>query len=452
MAGNTDWQTTHRVVRRPLRQGGGRLLVALGGPGLLVLLVLATALGAQPAALGVPPAAPSPTPLRDAPTPQPTVGRAATRTALPPPAPPAPPIPTPPAPPIPIPPAPPILARARPAAEDTPTPAPAPVSLMPFGVPYPTFADAQHGWVVLPLCDEAGACTTWLRTTADGGTSWQTRPLPAGDVAGIRFATARDGWVISPGHFFTTHDGGLTWADTAGPGPTGLPEPGPGAAWAFGQTCTPTCRPGLFRSPDNGHTWQATRYPPIQGTVQQMIPQGARDAWVLSAAEVPGHDSSALHLLATHDAGQTWRALPTPCGATEEAQLGAAAPGQLWLLCGDLPLPQQQKRLYRSADGGHAWQLVGAADGLRRQDLPAGVLGDLAVAAPDQAWLALQQPAALYRTTDGGRTWHPAITLGDDAPVGQVQFVDAQHGWWGAMGHLYRTSDGGDHWVDLGLP
>jgi len=49
-------------------------------------------------------------------------------------------------------------------------------------------------------------------------------------------------------------------------------------------------------------------------------------------------------------------------------------------------------------------------------------------------------------TADGGRTWH---TMATPANAQTVCFSDPRHGWLGADGRLYRTSDGGTHWTTL---
>jgi photosystem II stability/assembly factor-like uncharacterized protein len=53
---------------------------------------------------------------------------------------------------------------------------------------------------------------------------------------------------------------------------------------------------------------------------------------------------------------------------------------------------------------------------------------------------------AVLATSDGGRSWHPLATPGN---AQTVCFSDPAHGWLGADGMLYRTSNGGQTWTVL---
>ncbi|GEM_PF-5958206 len=103
---------------------------------------------------------------------------------------------------------------------------------------------------------------------------------------------------------------------------------------------------------------------------------------------------------------------------------------------------------------------------------PTLVIGSAAFVSPDEGWITLGDPgssqAATFKTTNGGRTWHKQL----DFPLGStgsrfgvlgtsMQFVDTTHGFtYTAQGTvpnpkrqvLYRTVDGGLHWVPVLLP
>ncbi len=49
---------------------------------------------------------------------------------------------------------------------------------------------------------------------------------------------------------------------------------------------------------------------------------------------------------------------------------------------------------------------------------------------------------------DGGQTWHYKAVIPERAPFGDVAFINATHGWSGALGDLYFTVDGGQTWTN----
>jgi photosystem II stability/assembly factor-like uncharacterized protein len=98
---------------------------------------------------------------------------------------------------------------------------------------------------------------------------------------------------------------------------------------------------------------------------------------------------------------------------------------------------QQLKQLSRSVDGGAHW---------RTSDLSSsGYVADLAVTSASRAWLAFGR-GPLSMTVDGGRTWRTSIE-NNEAGMAFVRFVDPLHGWAATAQQLYRTSDGGVHWL-----
>jgi photosystem II stability/assembly factor-like uncharacterized protein len=118
--------------------------------------------------------------------------------------------------------------------------------------------------------------------------------------------------------------------------------------------------------------------------------------------------------------------------------------------------------LVRSTDAGATWHAVTPA-GLTIKPLFTPAADSLDA---DHAWVAdaFQSPRpGIFHTTDGGRTWQHAtlpVPLRSAGPlgVGQIDFVDSQHGWaledlGGGAGSFYfalfRTTDGGAHWSGM---
>jgi photosystem II stability/assembly factor-like uncharacterized protein len=89
-------------------------------------------------------------------------------------------------------------------------------------------------------------------------------------------------------------------------------------------------------------------------------------------------------------------------------------------------------QLLRTTDGGQTWHA-------------------LALRCPSISFVDFFSPRSgvaiagktLLRTTDGGRTWD---ALPAPRKLQSVCFSDAQHGWAGAHGEIYRTVDGAQRW------
>jgi photosystem II stability/assembly factor-like uncharacterized protein len=137
------------------------------------------------------------------------------------------------------------------------------------------FWDARHGLVQgFELAGERREAV-WL--TADGGRTWRTVKRGPGPywIAAVR--GGRDGWIALPG--------------------------------------------ALLHSGDRGRTWSTFS----QARVRSPSFATATDGWAISR----------LGLVATHDGGVTWRALPQPCGRTfwtSPPSLSLASPSSGWLL------------------------------------------------------------------------------------------------------------------------
>src|SRR5579859_6516949 len=184
------------------------------------------------------------------------------------------------------------------------------------------FASAAQGWVAL----ETGANTTIVRTTYDGGSTWTTGFRAPGTFEGLDAASANRAWVMtSPSGYcsasncqtyelFRTDDGGATWADL------GNVKDSAGAC-SFGLAIGP-----LFASPGGG--------------------------WIGLNHGAGGAGSVTTGLLESTDAGSSWRCLATP---TNVVGMTAANPEQLWI---STQLADESSQLYTTEDGGATWRAV----------------------------------------------------------------------------------------------
>ena len=231
-----------------------------------------------------------------------------------------------------------------------------------------SFADLDHGWYLAGLGNEAAA----LYRTLDGGRSWaevarvdEAHPLSHGlelhgRKFGIRFASAREGWI-------------------------GIQEPGP---------------PAVYHSPDGGQTWRLGQLPE-----RPLVPGEVRTQLAIEPPKVFGSDAVLMvsgaesYALASADGGESWsEPRPLPGARCCPAVLDAS---NWWELDG--------ATLYSTSDGGRHWESMSPL-------LPAGTrLNSVIPASRAEFWgvgsqLGSLGTAVLLRSRDGGRSW-TAVSL-----------------------------------------
>ncbi|MBX6342987.1 MAG: glycosyl hydrolase, partial [Thermomicrobiaceae bacterium] len=180
------------------------------------------------------------------------------------------------------------------------------------------------------------------------------------------------------------------------------------------------------------------------------------------------------------DGGTTWENVSD--GYFRTAAVGAIAvsesdPNVIYVGTGETTIRGNVSHgdgVYKSTDGGKTWTNVGLADTRH--------IGDIAIHPdnPDIVYVAALGHAfgpnperGVYRTTDGGKTWEKvlfrsekagAVDLSMDPNNPRVIYAttwEAQRGPWflssgGPGSGIFKTTDGGDTWVELtrkpGLP
>ena len=191
------------------------------------------------------------------------------------------------------------------------------------------FTDARNGYVLVVSCGDRShpeTCATQLAATADGGVTWQRRPLPAGAANGLAIVRARllsvgAGRLVidQPGQYAQDEAGD---AESPAPSPTAPPQWIPGQRWF---------------SPDEGRTWTPRARRPV-GTVAAVAP-GA--PLVFPAPDIPsGVDPASPKSAALFNTrAQVLRANGTtalladgPQGeAYTDVSVATAADGSMWV-------------------------------------------------------------------------------------------------------------------------
>ena len=323
------------------------------------------------------------------------------------------------------------------------------------------FADNVHGIGMEQSCSLSPTvnttCSLVIARTSNGGRTWITvghalhvsYPNSRASYPFINFATnGKDGWIYGS-KTYVTHDGGKTFEED-GPGGPVMDLSIMGAeTWAVSRACPPVipgCSSVVYSTPTGGGPWQPMRgAPPLQYPYLELLRTSANDGFVAA-------QSTDATLYVTEDGGQSWvsHALPSLCSQLQH--FSALSRHDLWVLCtAATPSDVQTKELYHSTNDGKTWKLVatsnaGATAGVGT--LPtSGIVTLLTSVAPDRLLIAVDH-GPLITSTDGGKTW---TTQGLPTPGGveQLTFTDAQHGWavLFPLDTLYRTTDGGVHWV-----
>jgi photosystem II stability/assembly factor-like uncharacterized protein len=250
--------------------------------------------------------------------------------------------------------------------------------------------------------------------TADGGATWRAGVVPGGerlefrDVEAVSEAVA---YLMASGtgassRIYKTEDGGATWTlQFQNADPKGFNDcfaffsPHSGIAMADSLAG----RFPVLRTRD-GRTWQdiGARLPPAEpgeaafaasGTCVATL--GAGRAWIVTGG------AARARVLATSDAGETWRAHDAPIGRGGEGSGGftiAFRDQRRGMLGGgDLSAPRaRQPNVARTRDGGATWQRAAPAP------LPGPVFGlAYAIEGNDAVVLATGPGGAAWSAEDG---------------------------------------------------
>ncbi len=313
--------------------------------------------------------------------------------------------------------------------------------------------DAQHGFAVDGCCNSITGPSQirGVLATVDGGKTWGRVQLPA-DVTGASGLQA---------------DGSLRFV---------------GAQHGWFQTCRPNvptpaglgCVPVVVGTTDGGQTWQDLGSLPYNLYQSQLTFVDDQHGWVLGTiCDVPtplgfiGFTICRNVLFGTVDGGLTWSAqtLPDPlagaaCPVLNEIQSGvnfSDVPhgwvlGESYCYSSTFPfsLIRQEGVAWSTSDGGVTWTahelasvsfLGGSGGTVQRPQLPSATQMRAA------AILSFSSPV-LEKTDDGGTSF-TSLAMPDVA--WDVQFTDATNGVMvGRQRGFWRTSDGGNSWVQIG--
>ncbi len=200
----------------------------------------------------------------------------------------------------------------------------------------------------------------------------------------------------------------------------------------------------IFVSDDSGHNW--SRFAKLGSGDDYVLdhiafdPQNSRSIFV-SAWSV--QDQNAGDVFRTHNGGKDWEVLPAMRGKSVRAMAVSASDSKV-VVAGALD------GVYRSTDGGNAWQRISPNDGIVKN------IESIAVDPKDPNVVYAGTWHLAWKTSDGGANWqHINKGMVDDSDVFSIIVSSANPSevFASACSGIYKSVSGGDQFEKIkGIP
>ena len=200
----------------------------------------------------------------------------------------------------------------------------------------------------------------------------------------------------------------------------------------------------IFVSDDSGHNW--SRFAKLGSGDDYVLdhiafdPQNSRSIFV-SAWSV--QDQNAGDVFRTHNGGKDWEVLPAMRGKSVRAMAVSASDSKV-VVAGALD------GVYRSTDGGNAWQRISPNDGIVKN------IESIAVDPKDPNVVYAGTWHLAWKTSDGGANWqHINKGMIDDSDVFSIIVSSANPSevFASACSGIYKSVSGGDQFEKIkGIP
>jgi len=346
------------------------------------------------------------------------------------------------------------------------------------------FADSQHGYAI---AQQGFQC--FLLETFDAGVLWEAvGPVAGSSFSDIAFANSQTGIILADTNtVFSTMDGGNTWNAMHLPDAVSFLGSQSGVTFLNDSTAFITCmsrqQAAIFRSEDYGATWdcvfQDWRYPMKHEVLFFNSMEGI--------CVLPTSYGYNVTVFSTSDGGLHWTEV-TPSNSVSwlEGQSFVVLDNQKVIAVGErgaihlsdnrgvhwVPLFTRMVRgnsinswffdpgvcllhtdsdgdggvaaygLYQSVDSARTWTKTGS---FWQMEVCMDFLS------PDTAFmLATDMDKVLSRTTDGGASWEEFFMgFGGQYEHHALIFYDFFNGLILCNGHILKTTDAGETWVDV---
>jgi photosystem II stability/assembly factor-like uncharacterized protein len=277
----------------------------------------------------------------------------------------------------------------------------------------------------------------------DGGTTWKS-VAPVGDIDSLAAHPRRAGTVFlaTQSGLIRSTDSGKTWKVLRG---RGLPQDyrasrivtDPYRPNRLFVTIDPgrLTQPRLYRSTDNGDSWQPADGGALQGVRAEVLATDPRSASVVYA-------SDSRYLFRSTNGGTVWKFVqPGPYRNILELKVFPSRPGILYA--------GADNGLFRSRDRGATW--VRLSQGLPQDGSVNALLVSSAVAGrPLLAGVSTAvRRGGVFRSADAGASWSLASRGLTATTVTSIAFGGPGTIWIAANGILFRSTDHGAAWTRI---
>lgn len=298
------------------------------------------------------------------------------------------------------------------------------------------------------------------------------------------FVSPQVGWLVlgnrqnhpDEGRILATRDAGKTWHVQSAMPASRVQFVDDHNGWGYlwwqpNPSITPTPKESstacqcLIVTHDGGQSWQ--QLPPAPRYLQYFKFVNDHVGWGVTGTTGTAGFESGVFL--TMDSGVSWQEvqLPLEIGSSPVALLGAKDERTSWLsYCSQAGC--QQRDLAVTYDGGITWKSIGSPCGFPAEVTATIVPYFIAYFLSASEWWVLcsvssQQDTSLYKTSDGGDHWlllagpnghgtlprlPPALDMLSPLGFGDIQFVNSNEGWLAIGGFPFVTYDGGVTWKD----
>jgi photosystem II stability/assembly factor-like uncharacterized protein len=281
---------------------------------------------------------------------------------------------------------------------------------------------------------------------------WENNPSKFQDLSGRICQVINDisgsenhAWLASDIGLLRSDDGGVTWNLNFGEGENMTVVEAVNDNFIIaGSTDYETQL--LYRSTDGGTTWTTIASFPdteMHALEIQMINEDTGYIFSTLCIGIASCNSPERGVWRTTDQGTTWQAYEFPPSAGYIRAMHFINANEGWLVQGGNPSSVYPTLLYHTTDGSVTWNII-----YQNPDL--NWITDVFFNDTQHGWMiAHSQSGAMkdiYETFDGGVTWSSGYNLPGSGENVKLFFIDALHGFFLKNGFIYETNDGGVIW------